>query len=206
MPPSGTRSPTISAERSANPGAVEHWLGHEVEIVLLLASPVHRYDGRPADGPEPLPAQAASETPGEIELRAGLGVVGDRFFGRGAHRTALVTVMAEESLHRVREDLGVTHPLDPVATRRNIVVRGVDVDRLARMPFSLDSGSGPVQFQGHRPANPCAWMDVVLAPGAHKALRGRGGVRCEPLTDGRLRLGPALLRAPLDLRREPTLL
>ncbi|WP_291049548.1 MOSC domain-containing protein, partial [Herbiconiux sp.] len=163
----------------------------------LLASPRHRYDGRPADGPEPLPAHAASEIREEIELREGRGIVGDRFFGHGAHKTALVTVMAEESLHRVREDLGVPHPLDPAATRRNIILRGVDVDRLPRTPFSLDSGSGPVLFQGHRPANPCAWMDVVLAPGAHKALRGRGGVRCEPLTDGRLRLGPALLRAPL---------
>jgi hypothetical protein len=36
-------------------------------------------------------------------------------------------------------------------------------------------------------------MDVVLAPGAFKALRGRGGVRCEPLSDGTLRAGPATL-------------
>jgi hypothetical protein len=37
-------------------------------------------------------------------------------------------------------------------------------------------------------------MNVVLAPGAHNALRGRGGVRCEPLDDGVLRVGPAVLR------------
>ncbi|WP_440711482.1 MOSC domain-containing protein [Herbiconiux sp. YIM B11900] len=209
MPPSGTRSPTISTDTSVAPTASpdgDGWIAHEVEIVHLLASPLHRYDGRPADGPAPLPAQAASEAREQIELREGRGIVGDRFFGRGAHKTALVTVMAEESLDRVRDDLGVPHPLDPAATRRNIILRGVDIDRLTRTPFSLDSGSGPVLFQGHRPANPCAWMDVVLAPGAHRALRGRGGVRCEPLTDGRLRLGRAVLRAPLDLRHAPTLL
>jgi len=50
-----------------------------------------------------------------------------------------------------------------------------------------------VEFQGHRPASPCAWMNVVLAPGAHQALRGRGGVRCEPLSSGFLALGPATL-------------
>lgn len=36
-------------------------------------------------------------------------------------------------------------------------------------------------------------MDVVLAPGAFRARRGHGGVRCTPLDDGVLRLGPATL-------------
>ena len=59
--------------------------------------------------------------------------------------------------------------------------------------FGLDSGGGQVRFQAHRPANPCAWMDVVLAPGAFHGLRGHGGVRCVPLDDGELRVGPATL-------------
>jgi hypothetical protein len=56
-----------------------------------------------------------------------------------------------------------------------------------------------VVFLANRPANPCAWMDVTLAPGAHKALRGRGGMRCEPLTSGTLRLGAATLRSSVEL-------
>jgi hypothetical protein len=36
-------------------------------------------------------------------------------------------------------------------------------------------------------------MDVVLAPGAHRGMRGRGGIRCAPVTGGVLRLGPAVL-------------
>jgi hypothetical protein len=36
-------------------------------------------------------------------------------------------------------------------------------------------------------------MDIVLAPGAHRALRGRGGLRCEPLSTGVLRVGPVRL-------------
>jgi hypothetical protein len=39
-------------------------------------------------------------------------------------------------------------------------------------------------------------MDVVLAPGAHRGMRGRGGLRCAPVTGGVLRLGPALLLLP----------
>ena len=45
-----------------------------------------------------------------------------------------------------------------------------------------------------RAARPCAWMDVIIGPGAQRALRGRGGVRCTPLGDGVLTLGPATFR------------
>lgn len=151
------------------------------EIVLLLASPLHRYEGRPRDGERPFDGD---ETPETIEIRKGLGVVGDRFFGRAAHRQESVTIMAIESV----EGLG-----DPVTTRRNILVRGIDIDAMRGQEFSLDTGDGPVWFRAHRPANPCAWMDEQLSPGAMKALRNRGGMRCEPLTDGTLRLGPVTL-------------
>jgi hypothetical protein len=174
---------------------------HRVEIVALVASPVHRLEGRPADGPRDEPGEPPSRA--RVRVRAGLGIVGDRYFGQRAHRTAAVTVMAVESVERVAEELGVAGGLDPVETRRNVLLRGASVDRLRGMRFSLDSGDGPVEFQGHRPANPCAWMDVMLAPGAFRALRGRGGVRCEPLGDGILALGPAVLRTERPLEGEP---
>ncbi len=152
------------------------------EIVLLLASPLHRYEGRPRDGAVPF---NAPETFDEITIRAGLGVVGDRFFGHRAHVRESVTVMAAESL----DGLG---DVDPAKTRRNVLTRGIAVDEL-RGEFSLDSGDGPVWFRAHRPANPCAWMDEELAPGAFRHLREHGGMRCEPLSDGTLRLGPVTL-------------
>jgi MOSC domain-containing protein YiiM len=175
-----------------------------VRIEHLLASSRHRYEGRPSDGPRN-PAAGERESHDRIEVRAGRGIVGDRFFGHGAHRTAAVTVMAAESLDHVAFALGLDRSPDPALARRNIVLRGFDVDALRGEAFSLDSGHGPVLFQGHRPANPCGWMDVVLAPGAHKALRGRGGVRCQPLSSGVLALGPAVLRTAARSLRQPTL-
>jgi MOSC domain-containing protein YiiM len=177
----------------------------DVEIVHLLASSVHRYEGRPLEGPLPVPTAVdgtpEAESRERIEVRARLGIVGDRFFGHSAHRSAAVTVFAAESVDEVAFALGLGHVLDPAAARRNIVLRGADVDALTGRAFSLDSGSGEVLFQGHRPANPCAWMDVVLAHGAHKAMRRRGGIRSEPLTDGVLQLGPAVLRSEIDVTR-----
>ncbi|MCJ1712779.1 molybdenum cofactor biosysynthesis protein [Curtobacterium sp. VKM Ac-2922] len=160
-----------------------------VEVALLLVSRRHRYEGRPADGP--LPADEDELREG-IELRAGLGIVGDRYFAARAHVHASVTVIGLEPLEDLGRALGVT--VDPVATRRNVFLRGVDVEALRGEPFSLDTGSGPVGFRGYRAANPCAWMDHEIAPGAFRGMRGRGGVRCDPETDGVLTLGPAVLR------------
>lgn len=161
-----------------------------IEIVMLHASPTHRYEGRPRSGA--LPADGPEEH-AELRFRAGLGIVGDRHFNARAHRHASVTLFAIESLEHVATELG-TPPLDVAATRRNIILRGLDVDRLRGVDFSLDTGAGPVAFRGNRPCNPCAWMDVELAEGAFRALRGRGGMRCEPLTDGTLQLGAATFR------------
>jgi hypothetical protein len=148
------------------------------EIVQLLASPVHRFVGRPADGPGPA---AAGELVDEIQVRAELGIVGDRYFGKAAHRQASVTVIAAESL--------------PAGTglaqvRRNILTRGIAVDDLVGSVLVLDSGQGPVRLRANRAAHPCAWMDVTIGPGAWRGLRGRGGIRCTPFTDGILRVGP----------------
>jgi MOSC domain-containing protein YiiM len=185
-----------------------------VEIVDLLVSPVHAYEGRPQDGPRPDPDGTRPEY---VEVRAGLGLVGDRYFGHDAHRRAAVTFFAAESLEEIAHELGLAAVPDVGLTRRNVVVRGFPLDRLAAghgtegAVFSLDSGDGPVRFRAHRPANPCRWMDAVLAAGAFRAMRGRGGVRCEPLDDGVLRRGPALLRveatlpAPAQMPGQPVL-
>ncbi|PRY40188.1 MOSC domain-containing protein [Geodermatophilus tzadiensis] len=171
---------------------------HEVEVVGLLVSPAHRYDGRPGGVVPPQDGDRVER----VEVRAGHGVVGDRYAGRPAHRDAAVTVLAAESVEALAAELG-TGPLDPLLTRRNVVLRGAQVEALRDERFALDCGEGAVLLQGGRPANPCAWLDTVLAPGAHRGMRGRGGVRCAPLTDGVLRLGPAVLTCavPLDPAR-----
>lgn len=168
----------------------------DVQIVQLLASPLHRYEGRPDDGPLPAPEGESRES---IELRAGLGIVGDRHFGHAAHREATVTLQAAESLDWLAEKLELDHVPDLTQTRRNILIRGVDLDALVGAELTLDSGDGPVGVLAHRPANPCAWMDVAIAPGSHQGLRGRGGLRGEVVTDGVLRVGRATLRSSVPL-------
>lgn len=66
---------------------------YDVEIVSLLASSVHRYEGRPSDGPRDATDREIQDS---IEVRAGLGIVGDRYFGQAAH----VTCIRHDSIDR----------------------------------------------------------------------------------------------------------
>ncbi|MFF8731878.1 molybdenum cofactor biosysynthesis protein [Streptomyces sp. NPDC015171] len=163
-----------------------------VEILQLLVSPAHRLAGRPGDGLPELP-------PGDLvtraEVRAGLGIVGDRYFNKPAHRDASITLMAAERLPSTGP-----YPADLLRTRRNVLLRGIDIDACIGSTVFLDCGAGPVELEVRRAARPCAWMDTTLGPGAQRALRGGGGVRCRPLTDGVLTVGPALfgVRAPAE--------
>lgn len=168
---------------------------YDVDVVGLVASAEHRYDGRPADD---VPAQQDDRRQ-EVLVRAGSGIVGDRYFGRPAHRNAAVSVLAVEGIEALAGELGLPVP-GPLLARRNVVLRGAEVEALRGHVFSLDCGAGEVGLRGGRPANPCAWLDVALGPGFHRGLRGRAGIRCGALSDGVLRLGPAVLRCavPLD--------
>jgi hypothetical protein len=118
--------------------------------------------------------EQAGDSRAEIEVRGGYGVVGDRYAGRPAHRDAQLTELS-------------TGPLDPLLAARTVVLRGAEVVRL----------------RGGRPAHPCAWLDTVFAPDAHRGLRGRAGIRCAALSDGVLRLGRALLRSAVPWTRPP---
>lgn len=174
----------------------------DFEIVSLVVSPLHRYGGRPANGPAAYPGVEEVDS---AVVRAHKGLLGDRYFGT-KFTFASVTIISEEAILELEGTLGVG-PFDPVLARRNIVTRGLDVDALARTTFTINAGHGPIEFRSMTPANPCAWMNEVFAPGAHQALRGHGGIRSEPLASGILRAGSATITdivpiPPEEFRRQ----
>lgn len=171
-----------------------HEFRYEVEILHLLVSPGHAYFGRARDGA----AEVATIDADRAEVVAGKGIVGDRFFGKAAHMDAAVTLFAIESLEAIATELGAA-PFDPLLPRRNVVLRGAELTPLIGHDFVLEGAGGGVVLHGGRHAHPCAWMDRVLAPGAHPAMRGRGGLRCRPLSSGTLHRGPAVLVSPVPL-------
>lgn len=116
----------------------------------------------------------------------GRGLAGDRYFkGEGSFSRwpgprREVTLIAEEALAEMAEQTGIA--LDPKESRRNVLTRGVPLNDLARVEFTV----GPVRMRGMRQCQPCKRLvrltdhDESLIP----ALVDRGGLRARILTEG----------------------
>jgi predicted GIY-YIG superfamily endonuclease len=115
---------------------------------------------------------------------AGLGLEGDRYalgtgtFGSGRPGSALTLVDAAV----LDEHPGLDH-------RRNVVVRGTDLNALVGREFAL----GEVRCRGRRLAEPCAHLDRLNGGGVLRPLVHRAGLRADVLSGGRIRVGDSLV-------------
>jgi MOSC domain-containing protein YiiM len=127
----------------------------------------------------------------EVRAVPGQGLEGDRYFhnrgsmSRWPRPERAVSLIEQETL-----DALATAGLDLSGgrSRRNLVVEGVHLDELRGVTFRI----GEVLFRGVSPCQPCGYLETLTAPGVFAALKGRGGLRCEILSEGILRVGDVL--------------
>jgi len=152
-----------------------------MELAHLYISPGHNYFGHHGK-----PAGRAPVTEvDQIECVAGKGIVGDRFFGYKDDYKGQATFFSFEVYEALCQKFG-TNDKSPAAFRRNIVVRGADLNALIGQEFEF----GSVHFLGTEEAKPCYWMEQAFCEGAEKALEGNGGLRVKILSDGTIRKTP----------------
>ena len=124
-----------------------------------------------------------------VELFAGRGIAGDRFFDWKPGYKGQITWIDEAVIDAIRRHAG-NPDLPAGAFRRNVVIRGVDLQTLIGRTFSV----GGLRFEGTEECRPCYWMDEACGKsGTEDLMKGRGGLRCRILDDGILRCGPAEL-------------
>lgn len=154
-----------------------------MKITGLSVSPAHNYFGRHG--------QSAGEHPlltvAEVECVAGRGLRGDRFFDYKPGYAGQISFFSAEVHDAMGDALGIADT-SPAAHRRNVIVRGADLNALIGHEFELQG----VRFQGVAECRPCYWMDQAFAPGAEVWLRGNGGLRAKILSDGWLRVDPEI--------------
>lgn len=108
-------------------------------------------------------------------------VTGDGTFASGRPGSALTLV-----------DAAVLDELGPIDHRRNVVVRGTDLNALVGRSFTL----GDVTCRGRRLCEPCAHLERLNATPVLRALVHRGGLRADILTTGTIRVGDRLTPSP----------
>lgn len=132
----------------------------------------------------------------EVEAIAGQGLAGDRYANHAGTFTndprypqtgRHVTLISAEALDRVARETDVD--LAPGAHRRNLVVRGLDVDSLLGKRFRI----GAVECVGIRPCPPCPHLERLTRTGIIRALVHDGGVRAEFLSSGTIRVGDEIV-------------
>lgn len=121
---------------------------------------------------------------GHISVRGGLGVVGDRNFGKNIHLGQNITLVEAEEIelfcseHFRAPDLSLT--------RRNLITRGVRLNDLVGVEFTI----GTVRLRGIELCEPCilfgnSLSSEALPPAA--VIRHwvrRGGLRADVLSHG----------------------
>lgn len=124
-----------------------------------------------------------------VQCVEGKGLVGDRFYDYKENFKGQATFFSSEVVDRLRQVFPEAE-FKNSALRRNIIVSGVDLNRLIGKRFLL----GDVEFEGTQESAPCVWMDEAVTPGAHDFLKGNGGLRVRILSSGKLKVGDSSLR------------
>lgn len=111
------------------------------------------------------------------------GLEGDHYNGK-ADSKRHVTLIQAEHLEAVASILK-KEILNPALTRRNIVVKGINLLALQGKQFQI--GEAVLETTGL--CHPCSRMEENLGQGGYNAMRGHGGITTRIIKGGRIKIG-----------------
>lgn len=125
----------------------------------------------------------------DVRLESGLGVVGDRNFGKNAYRGQNVTLVEAEEIERFC--ISHARDIDLSITRRNVVTRGIQLNGLVGKEFMI----GNVRLRGVELCEPCSILGRSLSSESLSAEAviewwvGCGGLRTDIIVSGEIQHG-----------------
>src|SRR4051794_27683942 len=137
-------------------------------------------------------AEEGIDSHATVELHAGRGIVGDRYFdGTGTFSASEkdgqeLTLIEAEVLDALREE-GLE--LSPADARRNVVTRGVDLNGLVGQEFEL----GSARCIGRRLCEPCSHLQRLTGRALLRPMVHRGGLRADIVSSGVVSVGDAIV-------------
>jgi MOSC domain-containing protein YiiM len=127
-----------------------------------------------------------------VKAVPGKGLDGDRYsrragtFSKKPKPDREATLIEQEAIEAATRDYGVV--IRDGDTRRNIVTNGVALNHLVGREFT----AGAVRLRGVMLCEPCKHLAKLTTSELSNALVHRGGLRCQILTDGVIRVGDAI--------------
>jgi MOSC domain-containing protein YiiM len=123
-----------------------------------------------------------------VEAVAATGLRGNRYFyaDGDAPPGRAITLIAAEALEAYEAETGRT--LTAAESRRNVLVRGIDVNALVGKRFRV----GDVECEGVELCEPCTTLQGLTHPGVIKGMVHRAGLNADVLTTGEIAVGDAV--------------
>lgn len=135
----------------------------------------------------------ATEARRSVLAEPAKGIQGDRYFRsdgswatkQGSGRQ--ITLIEVEAIRSAESVLGHEIPLG--SSRRNIITEGISLNELVGKEFSV----GETRLLATRLCDPCKYLGQLTSPALSEALKNRGGLRCDILQGGEIRVGDPVI-------------
>ena len=118
----------------------------------------------------------------EVFISSESGIEGDH--ETQPHRQ--VTLISSEHLLKAAQELG-RDAIDPAATRRNILISGLDFDQIREEESRIRIGEAIVKVTGY--CHPCERMNSTIGDGGRLALAHKAGLTASVEQSGSLAIG-----------------
>jgi MOSC domain-containing protein YiiM len=128
-----------------------------------------------------------------VQVVFGCGITGDRHFKKATKKGQNITLIEAEAVDEYNALLDQS--ISPQQTRRNIITRGIDLNALVGVEFSI----GTAQFRGVELCQPCNVLGRLLEnqqvskSQVIHAFLGSGGLRADVIGSGILEIGMPII-------------
>jgi MOSC domain-containing protein YiiM len=115
------------------------------------------------------------------------GLDGDHRMNKTPGSARQITLISEEFIQQIAYFTGLDG-IDPALLRRNLVVRGINLNALRHQRFRI----GEAMFEATALCHPCSRMEEALGKGGVAAMIGHGGICARILRTGKISVGDFL--------------
>ena len=120
----------------------------------------------------------------EIEVLSGKGISGDRHFRDYNGYKGQITLIEKENIDYYNNKYKTKIPY--IDFRRNIVTEGIELNNLIKKEIEI----GTIKILPYQLCGPCLHLEQMLnSKDIIKEFLRRGGLRCEVLVSGKIKIG-----------------